>query len=386
VPNDIGTRKLLATTYLRDGQARAALDVLEPMLTRAAEDADVMRLVAEAYLATGNVAKGGQYYERANKLDKNNVGDKVRLAQVRLASGEPSAASRTSRRCRARTDPEPGGHRADPRAHAAARLRPGAGAIARSRKKQPDNAVTANLRGSVYMARSATSRTRAELRQGARQAADGRSAAYNLAVLDIQDGKADDARKRYEAMIAKEPKNEQLLLALAQLTALTRENPEEAKHHRQGDRRQPELAAPAARARRLLQRLKDTRGALSARWRRSRRSRTTGGGGAPRRGAACGRRDEPGDGDVQPPRRSSSRARRACCCASPRAARHQGLHGRDRDGAQGAGAAAGRAAGVGDPGPRRRCVGPVGDGARRRAQAAEGAARIARSASRSRAS
>ena len=55
------------------------------------------------------------------------------------------------------------------------------------------------------------------------------SSAGSLALIDIQEGKADDARKRYEKMLEKDPKNEQLLLALADVTAMTRPNPEEAK-------------------------------------------------------------------------------------------------------------------------------------------------------------
>jgi putative PEP-CTERM system TPR-repeat lipoprotein len=48
-------------------------------------------------------------------------------------------------------------------------------------------------------------------------------------LIDVQEGKADDARKRYEQMLQKDPKNEQILLSLAEVTAMTRENPEEAK-------------------------------------------------------------------------------------------------------------------------------------------------------------
>jgi predicted Zn-dependent protease len=54
-------------------------------------------------------------------------------------------------------------------------------------------------------------------------------AARNLALLDVQEQKAEDARKRYEAMLAKDPKNEQLLLGLAELLVMSGRSPDEVK-------------------------------------------------------------------------------------------------------------------------------------------------------------
>jgi putative PEP-CTERM system TPR-repeat lipoprotein len=48
-------------------------------------------------------------------------------------------------------------------------------------------------------------------------------------VIDVQEGKVDDARKRYEKLLAKDSKNEAALLALADLTAMAQPNPEETR-------------------------------------------------------------------------------------------------------------------------------------------------------------
>jgi Tfp pilus assembly protein PilF len=46
-----------------------------------------------------------------------------------------------------------------------------------------------------------------ELREGARDPADAISRRRaNLALIDVQEGKADDARKRYEKMLEKDPR------------------------------------------------------------------------------------------------------------------------------------------------------------------------------------
>jgi putative PEP-CTERM system TPR-repeat lipoprotein len=47
-------------------------------------------------------------------------------------------------------------------------------------------------------------------------------AARNLAILDLRDRKPDAARQRYEAIVAKDGKNEQALLALVELAQLTK--------------------------------------------------------------------------------------------------------------------------------------------------------------------
>ncbi|MET0917748.1 MAG: XrtA/PEP-CTERM system TPR-repeat protein PrsT [Burkholderiales bacterium] len=230
LPDDVGTRKVLANTYLRSGQARAAIDTLEPALRRAGEDPEILRLIAEAYLATGNIAKGGEYYERANRIDKSNVAGKVRLAQVRLAAGE---SERGIRDLEALSQSDTGQYQSDLAlilAHIQRREYDKAlAAIAALEKKQPDNTITGNLRGSVFMAKRDIKGARASFDKVLAAKPTDVSAAYNLALIDVQEGKADDARKRYEAMIAKDPKNEQLLIALAQVTTLTRDNPDEVK-------------------------------------------------------------------------------------------------------------------------------------------------------------
>lgn len=230
VPDDVGTRKLLAQAQMRNGETAAALDTLDPMLRRDSGDASLLRLAAEAYLAAGNVARGGELYERANKIDKGDIQTKVRLAQVRLASGETERAFKDLEALSSADSTQYQSDLALVIAHMQRRdFDRALDAVASLEKKQPDNPITSNLRGAIYMAKRDYKNARATFDKALASRPTDASAAYNLALMDVQEGKADDARKRYESMIAREPKNEQLLLAYAQLTALTRENPEESK-------------------------------------------------------------------------------------------------------------------------------------------------------------
>src|SRR5205823_4737493 len=102
-------------------------------------------------------------------------------------------------------------------------------AIAAFEKKQPNNPITSNLRGGIYMARRDLKAARENFEKAQALQPSDITSAQNLALIDVQEGKADNARKRYERMLEKDPKNEQVLLALADITAMTRDNPEEAK-------------------------------------------------------------------------------------------------------------------------------------------------------------
>jgi putative PEP-CTERM system TPR-repeat lipoprotein len=229
-PDDGGVRRMLALTYLRSGQPALALEAVEPALRRTPDDTDVLKTAAEAALATGNAAKAAQYFERANVLDKNDVGGRVRLAQVRLATGDTERALQDLRTL-AQSDSSQ--YQADMALILAYIQRKeydrAIAAVDALEKKQPDNPVTRNMRGAVYMAKRDFKGARESYQKALDAQPKDFASAYSLAILDIQEGKADDARRRFEQMLTKDPNNESLLLALSDLTAMTRDKPEEAK-------------------------------------------------------------------------------------------------------------------------------------------------------------
>lgn len=223
VPGDDGARRALAATYLRRGRALQAQETLEPLLRRTPDDPVLLRMEGEVNLALNNPAKAAQYFERANALDKGNVTTRVRLAQVRLATGDAGGGFKDLEALAA-TEPK----QTEPDlALISAYLRrkdyeKALAAALALEKKQPTNPATHNIKGVVYMAKRDLANARASFEKAVALDPGYTSGAFNLGRLDVSQGNFDAARKRYEQILAKEPKNELALLALAELLALTK--------------------------------------------------------------------------------------------------------------------------------------------------------------------
>src|SRR5262249_3085542 len=94
-------------------------------------------------------------------------------------------------------------------------------------KKQPASPIPPNIRGTVYLARRDLKNARASFEKALEAQPGYFPAAYNRSLVDLQEGKPQAARARYEQILAKDPKNEQVLLAQAELLALSGARPAE---------------------------------------------------------------------------------------------------------------------------------------------------------------
>jgi putative PEP-CTERM system TPR-repeat lipoprotein len=229
-PQDLGARRALAAVYVQMGQPARAIQTLEPALARGLADPALLRVAGEAYLASGDPAKAGEYYEEANAIDKGNIPSEVRLAQVRFAAGDTAQALKDLETI---SKEEPSQYQAD-LTLITAHLRRGeldqALAAANAlEKKQPENPLTYNIKGTIYAAKHDLKSARENLEKALRLQPNYFAAVRNLSLIDVQERKPEDARKRYEALLAKDPKNEQLLLAYAEVLTLTGQSPEAVK-------------------------------------------------------------------------------------------------------------------------------------------------------------
>ena len=229
-PGQEGPIQTLAAIYLRTGRPAQAADIAESALRRSPDHAALLRIAGEAQLALGNTALAARYYERANALEKGDLASQVRLAQLRGAAGETAQAFKD---LAALSAADASSYQADI-ALIVARLSRGEfeqalTAIATLEKKQPDNPLTYNVKGVAYAGMHDLKRARQSFEKALEVGPGNALAARSLALLDVQEQKPDDARQRYEQMLAKDPKNEQLLLGLAEVLALTGRPPEEVK-------------------------------------------------------------------------------------------------------------------------------------------------------------
>ena len=210
--------RLLAATYLRMGSPARAIEVLQPPLNRGDRDPQLMAVAGEAYLAVGDFPRAAQYFAQTTALDPKNATARMRLGQVRFAEGDTEGAIRD---LEAASALDPNVSPAD-LALIANLLREkqfdqALAAVARLEKKQPNNPLVYNLKGIVYLTKRDSANARANFERALQIQSDYLPAVGNLAQLDRFDKKPDMARKRYDAILEKEPKNEQALLGLAGL-------------------------------------------------------------------------------------------------------------------------------------------------------------------------
>lgn len=220
-------RRMLVASYLRAGQPAKALATLQPVLSQIDQDAALLSLAGETYLQNGDAAKAADYFGKASKLDPNDAAKKTSFALARMAQGQVESAFHDLEQI-AVTDK---GTSAD-LALIAAHLRSNQvdkalKAIDSLEKKQPDNPATFNLRARTLLAKKDLAGARTNFEKALSLSPSFFPAAASLAALDLADKKPEEARKRFEAVLAADPKNIQATLALAEIRANNGGTPDE---------------------------------------------------------------------------------------------------------------------------------------------------------------
>jgi putative PEP-CTERM system TPR-repeat lipoprotein len=228
-PEHAGARKLLVRTYLGSNQPAKALESIKPLLASDARtDPQLLLLAGETYLANGDLKQASRYYAAATDSKPQESVARTRLGQIALASGDPDAGIRELEAAVA-LDGAPMqsdvalivGHVKKNDLNSALQA---ANAFA---KKHPANPLSHQMLGVVYAARKDFTAARAAFAKAIELNPTYLPAIANLARLDIAEKKPADARKRFEAVIAKDPKNDQALLALADVMVRTGAPPAE---------------------------------------------------------------------------------------------------------------------------------------------------------------
>lgn len=214
-------RRSLIVAYLRSGQIAKAMEALLPGLQQAASDPALAPLAGEVYLRSGNLAKAQEYFAQASTQDPQNGNKKTSLALVHLMRGGKENAYEELREISA-TDT---GATADLALISAYLGRKDYGkartAIDTLEKKQATKALPPYLRAQVFVAMHNPTEARAQLERAVLLEPTFFPASAMLAALDLNDGKPADARRRFDALLLKDPKNGQALLALADVAVRT---------------------------------------------------------------------------------------------------------------------------------------------------------------------
>ncbi len=214
-------RRTLIATYLRSGQPAKAAAQLRPVLDRIEGNSNLLALAGEVFMQNGELERAGEYFAKATALDPQNAGKRTSLAVVNLARGDSETAFRQLGEVAAVDT----GINAD-LAMIAAHLRRGEmdaalKAIDGLEKKQPDSPLVHNLRGNALLGKRDAAGARASFERALALDAAYFPAAANLASLDFAEKKPEAARKRFEAVLAKDPKSVPAYVALAEFLART---------------------------------------------------------------------------------------------------------------------------------------------------------------------
>ena len=210
-------RRLLVMTYLWSGQPTKALTALLPGLDRQDIDPELLTVAGEVYLQNGDVKRAEEYFAKAAKQNPKDARKRTNLAMTQMMGGQVDAAFVELQNIVV-SDP---GITADMALISALlnrqELDKALKAIDRLEKKQPAKPLAANLRGRALRAKNDVIGARRSFERALSIDPSFFPAAASLAEMDIADKKPDDAKKRFEALLSKNPKNSQALVALAEL-------------------------------------------------------------------------------------------------------------------------------------------------------------------------
>jgi putative PEP-CTERM system TPR-repeat lipoprotein len=204
-PDASATRKLLVATYLRQGRPGQAVDALQPLLQESEpKDTQLMALAGEAYLASGDATRAAEFFESSKSGAVNDVTARVRLGQIALRQGD---LDRAVSELQAASAMDTERHQAD-LILVALHLRrhePQKALIAAEgfTKKQPNNPLGYVLAGTAHLAGKDMTRARQSYESGLKAQSDYLPALRGLTEVDLAEGHASDAKRRYEASIAK---------------------------------------------------------------------------------------------------------------------------------------------------------------------------------------
>jgi cellulose synthase operon protein C len=219
-PGAIQAQRLLAATYLKMNSPERALQIVQPLVDKNVEDPSILALAGEAALKLNDPVKAAIYFEKASKLDPNDPSKRTGLALAKMASGDQAVAFNELEQA---VEIDSKNYQADI-ALIMGRVKEkqydkALEAVTRLEKKLEKSPLPYNLRGMVLLAKGDNPASRTAFQKALDLDPTFFAAAANLASLDMRENKSEDAKKRYETLLVKDPKNTQALIALASLNS-----------------------------------------------------------------------------------------------------------------------------------------------------------------------
>ena len=257
--------RLLAQIHLRNGNPDKALELLQPEIDAGRAGADTLLLAGQALLQTGDARRADAAFAQAAKLAPDDARARTALALGKIGRGDSAAGFDELEQLAASGD----AINAD-MALIASRLRTGdrAGAlkaVTALEAKRPKDAMPPTVRGRVLLAGGDRAGAAAAFERALAIDPGYFPAVASLAAIDLAAQKPDAARKRFEDVLAREPKNHRAMLALAELLERTGAGSDAVGARiAAAVQAAPTEVAPRVRLVEHRLQLRDTKGALEA--------------------------------------------------------------------------------------------------------------------------
>ncbi|MFO1412812.1 MAG: XrtA/PEP-CTERM system TPR-repeat protein PrsT [Burkholderiales bacterium] len=217
-PDDAAAQIALAQTLLMRGQAAKARDTLRPVLNAMPDEAGALRLAAEIELALGKSEAAVGFIERANALEDGNLQGKVRLAQAQVAKGDNAQGIGALQKLAAAEPAKDEPTLALVQTYVRARDYDKAlAATDELLKKNPKSVAAFNARGAIFGAKGDLRSAREAFEKAIALEPDNITTLFNLANLDAIERRFPESIKRYDQILAKDPKSERALIGIAQV-------------------------------------------------------------------------------------------------------------------------------------------------------------------------
>ncbi|MCA3178849.1 MAG: PEP-CTERM system TPR-repeat protein PrsT [Burkholderiaceae bacterium] len=217
-PESVIGARLLGSVHLRKNEPEKALQIARAAIERNTRDAALLGVAGEAALRLNDVAAATGYFERASRIAPNDAMKLAGLGIARLSAGklesgfaDLEAASRIEG---ASVDTD--------LALISARLRArqfdqAIAAADRLITKTPDSALAHNMRGTALTGKGDLAAARQAFDRALQIDPSFFAATANLAQLDAREQGVDAARKRFEALLQRDPRSARAMMALAAL-------------------------------------------------------------------------------------------------------------------------------------------------------------------------
>lgn len=217
-PRQAGARKLLASILLDRGDFKEVVQLLYPLSEGTSPDPQVLTMMASAYLGRKQYALAADLFEQAARLAPGSTDAAVGLGMTHLGAGQVNQGMAELQQVFSK---DPGQTRAG-MVLATAHLRRGeAGrAIDILRKleaKEPSNLLVLNLLGTALLAGKDPAAARAAFTKAAIKNRNFLPIQFNIARLDLAEGKLEGARKRLNTILKFNPDHPEGLFILARL-------------------------------------------------------------------------------------------------------------------------------------------------------------------------